>query len=84
MELVLRGEGRLLREHQLSSPLPQGGEGISPIHTEWSRVKAVIRGFKSKVQEDRKRGKIRDGPVCDLLGLCFMPCSENLFNFCIT
>lgn len=84
MELVPRGEGRLLREHQLSSPLPQGGEGISPIRTTWSRVEAVIRGLKSKAQEDRKRGTIRDGPGSDLRGLCFMPCSENLFNFCIT
>ena len=44
----------------------------------------LVRGFKSKLQEDRKRGKGRDGPVSDLLGLCFMPCSENPFNFCVT
>ena len=44
----------------------------------------LVRGFKSKLQEDRKTGKGRDGPVSDLLGLCFMPCSENPFNFCVT
>lgn len=73
----------------VSSPAPCLGEErtfhSSILHSLGRRLSEhLIRGFKSKLQEDRKRGKGRDGPVSDLLGLCFMPCSENPFNFCIT